>query len=230
MENGRAPGPAVPVYPTAGNPASELLPPAQPQMKHPMKPYATKILRAGGLLLAVSATSSVPVLSGYDAATGATATTTTPTPPSPTNPHYVAQVRDSAGTRIKGSFTRTLAAKQEKFTGTVKIPLPNDALGIVDAGTAANAELVLELSRKGITYADCVLDFVGLGKKPRTANYKVDLLSRRGSVQQKTGFCQLQVNPKGPGMPQPVARDKLALKAIGANGEKTFASGVFVKK
>jgi hypothetical protein len=192
-----------------------------------MKPYASKILRAGGLLLAASTSSFLPGPGGYDAATGATATTPAPPPP-PANPRYVAQIK--AGKSAKGSFTRTVAPKQEKFTGTLQLALPNAALGLTDAATAADAEIVLELSRGGMAYAECTLDFAGLSKNRRTASYKVDVLNRRGVLQQKTGFCHLQVTPYGPGLPQPVSRDRMALKAITPYGEQTFASGVFVKK
>ncbi|MGZ8218440.1 hypothetical protein [Methylomagnum sp.] len=186
-------------------------------------------LRIAGLLLAVSALSSGPVLTGYDAATGATATTPTPAP-APSNPAIVAQVKDTAGTRTKGSFTRTIAAKQEKFTGTLKIPLPSPALGITDAATAGDTEVLLEFTRNGMAYADCSLDFTGTTKKPFTANYKVDLLKRRGALQQKTGYCELLVTPRGPGLPQPAARDRMRLRAIGAAGNQLFAEGTFNKK
>jgi hypothetical protein len=112
----------------------------------------------------------------------------------------------------------------------LQLALPNAALGLTDAATAADAEIVLELSRGGMAYAECTLDFAGLSKNRRTASYKVDVLNRRGVLQQKTGFCHLQVTPYGPGLPQPVSRDRMALKAITPYGEQTFASGVFVKK
>lgn len=134
----------------------------------PMNPYASKILRAGGLLLAVSTSSFLPGPGGYDAATGATATTPAPPPP-PSGPRYVAQIK--AGNSAKGSFTRTVAPKQEKFTGTVQLALPNAALGLTDAATAADAEIVLEFSRNGTAYAECTLDFAGAccNRKPGSA-------------------------------------------------------------
>lgn len=191
-----------------------------------MAAYLSKILGAGGLLLAVATLAFLPALSGYDAATGATSTTTTTTTTTPSIAarHYVARIGGL------GTFTRTVTARKEQFTGSVKIPLPNTALGLADATTAAAADLVLVLSRHGVAYAECALDFVGVNKQSRTAKYKVDLISRRGAVRQTAGLCQLLVAPLGPGIPQPATHDRLELKVIHADGQQTFASGVFVKR
>lgn len=194
-----------------------------------MRPNPSKMLRLAGLLSAVSILSSGPVLTGYDAATGATATTPTPAP-APANPAIVALVKDTAGTRAKGSFTRTIAAKQETFVGTVKIPLPNPTLGITDPATAGDTEILLEFTRNGLTYADCTLEFAGTTKKPSTANYKVNVLKRRGALQQKAGYCELLVSPRGSGLPQPAARDRMRLRAVGSAGNQLFAEGTFNKK
>lgn len=185
-----------------------------------MAAYLSKILGAGGLLLAVASLTSLPVLSGYDAATGATSTTATP-PPTVTTQRYIARIG-----RL-GRFTRTVTGRKEQFTGTVRIPLSNTALGLTHADTATTADVVLVLNRQGVAYAECTLDFVSINQRSQIAKYKVDVLSRRGLVQQKAGLCQLLVAPAGPGIPQPTVRDKLELKL---HGEQHLGSGVFIKR
>jgi len=194
-----------------------------------MPSFIAKASRLPGLSLAVALVGSAPLLTGYDAATGASNTTSAP-PATPTVQRIVAQARDTAGSSAQGKFTRTITGKKQTFSGSLRIPLPNAALGLADATAAQSAEILLRTSRQGTAYAECALDFAGVGGKPRAAHYRLNLVKRRGTVQQKTGFCELSVAPVGPGLPQPQARDTLTLVQVTPDGEQTFARGAFVKK
>lgn len=196
-----------------------------------MPPLDMKPLGIAGLLAAVGLISAAPALTGYDAATGATsASDSGSTTPAPTVTRIVAQFKDKVGARVKGSATRTATGRKETFAAKLILPLPGTALGLTDAASAGDAEIVMRISRQGTVYAECSLDSAGVGGKPRVARYALNLVSRQNVPQQKTGFCELSVPPFGPGLPQPKPRDQLTLKLITADGEKTLADGVFVRK
>jgi hypothetical protein len=166
----------------------------------------------------------------FDGTTGATYTTTTPDDPQPSSTPSTAQTKatlkaTAIGRKTKGSFTYTRTAKKSVFSGTLQLPLPNTGLGLTNAAAAEAADLVLEIARSGQVYVRCDLDSVSASRKK--AKYAVNVIKRKGTVQQKTGLCELAVYPGGPGLPTPEARDTLAVKLKGANGDRTLATGTF---
>ena len=81
---------------------------------------------------------------------------------------------------------------KQRFVAQVKLPIPSAALGIDDLAAAADASVTLSLSRGGVEYANCDLDFDNpKGKRAiRRVEYQVDILSRRGgAANQRVGAC-----------------------------------------
>ena len=96
--------------------------------------------------------------------------------------------------------TKKGVVKKDEFKGTVKIPFPSTALGIIDEATAKGADFRLILSRDGTdatVFAECRLAFDKIEAEDDDddaavmAEYKVSVRMQKGTVQAKKGVCDV---------------------------------------
>ena len=123
---------------------------------------------------------------------GAAAPTTSPCDPAGTPP-----APDAEGRMRRIKEIRKGVIKVDKFKGTVKIPIPASALGIVDEASAENADIRLILSRNGTDFAECLLEFDEIDEDDDDdelqAQFKVHVRIHKGTTQAKKGVCDIDL-------------------------------------
>lgn len=135
-------------------------------------------------------------------------------------------VRHHKEARTKDGVTKI---KKDEFKGLVKIQVdPASLLGIVNEDTAENADVRVVLSRNGIPYAECLLEFVEADDDDDDdegvqAHYRVHVRIKKGAVKEKTGMCILADSSHA--VPDALAGDVATATANGV----AFLQGAFEK-
>jgi len=125
--------------------------------------------------------------------------------------------------------TKGGVVKKDEFKGTVKIPFPSPALGIIDETAAEGADIRLILSRLGVDFAECRLVFDEIEAEDDDddvavmAEYKVDVRIKRGAVQAKKGECTTMAGVSV--VPDAQAGDVVTATTLGVD----FLQGTFEK-
>ena len=133
---------------------------------------------------------------------GAVLPATSPCAPGGTPPEP-----DAEGTAKHEKETQKGVVKKDEFKGKVKIPVdPGSKLGIIDEATAEGADIRMILSRQDGTtgiftdFAECRLAFDKIEMEDEEddgdnskayAEYKVEVLVKKGAVQAKKGICDM---------------------------------------
>lgn len=197
----------------------------------PMK-YRAKTWLATALL--VSAAGGLGPLPGHmavDAVAGASDTTTpapAPTPKQSNQQIIQAKVHDAVN-GIRGKFSRIYSPNKDKFQGSITLPLPNASLGLADVDAARNAELVLDISRDGFSYARCALK--PTSAKRKSVKYAIKGSMKGSALTQKVGTCEVTITGSpNVSLAKPLVRDTLEIKLVSGSGEIAIANGFFVKK
>jgi hypothetical protein len=132
-------------------------------------------------------------------------------------------------------------SKKDEFKGTVKIPVSlTSALGIFDATAAGVADIRLILSKAGGDYAECKLAFYKIEAEDDDdddaaavmAEYKVNVLIKKGAVVAKKGGCT-DMAGAGPIVPDAqlddVATATKVVNPLDRTLDVDFLQGTFVK-
>lgn len=139
-------------------------------------------------------------------------------------------VRHHKEARTKDGVTKI---KKDEFKGLVKIQIdPASLLGIVNEDAAENADVRVVLSRNGIPYAECLLEFVEADDDDDEdededegvqAHYRIHVRIKKGAVKEKTGMCILADSSHA--VPDALAGDVATATANGV----AFLQGAFEK-
>ncbi len=136
------------------------------------------------------------------------------------------KVRHHKEARTKHEITKI---KKDEFKGLVKIQVdPESLLGIVNEDTAEGADVRVILTRNGITYAECLLEFVEADDDDDDdegvqAHYRVHVRIKKGVVKEKKGMCILADSSHA--VPDALADDVAMATANGV----AFLQGTFEK-
>ncbi len=143
---------------------------------------------------------------------------------------------DAEGTMRHVKEVRKGVIKVDKFKGTVKIPIPASALGIVDEASAENADIRLILSHAGTDFAECRLVFDEIEGEDDDddddelqAKFKVHVRIKKGTPQAKKGVCDIDLLTPDIQSGVPDARvDDVATVTLVTGGTPTdFLEGTF---
>jgi len=150
---------------------------------------------------------------------------------SPCAPAGIPPESDAEGQAKHKKETHKGVVKKDEFKGTVKIPFPSSALGIIDETAAEGADIRLILSRAGFDFAECFLEFDEIEEEDDEvqAEYKVDVRIKKGAVQAKKGVCDVDLSTAGiqSGVPDAQADDVATARLVAGGTPTDFLQGTF---
>jgi hypothetical protein len=121
--------------------------------------------------------------------------------------------------------------RRTQFEAEVKLPIPSAALDVADKAGAQAAVLTLTLGRAGAAYAECDFDLKSIKSNRKrgtaSAEYKIEINSRNGTLQERFGACDTDLATPGfqAGVPAVQAGDSAEV-SIDTTGD-VFLDGTF---
>jgi hypothetical protein len=121
------------------------------------------------------------------------------------------------------------ALQLHRLRARADVPFPSVGLGILTEEDAANAVVVMVLSRGGVPYAECTLELTEIDSDDAVYRVDVRLIPRHGGpvLREQKGSCDIDPGaPVVPGIPEVEDGDTVA---VSANGGAAFLEGTFVE-
>lgn len=99
-------------------------------------------------------------------------------------PDAEGKARHKKETRTKNDV---MTIKKDEFKAAVEFPVPSPGLEIADEAAAEDAEVLLILSRGGVDFATCLMEFDEV--EDDEAEFKVDVRIRKDTLRERKGTC-----------------------------------------